>query len=371
MTYLHDLEVNNVTKTFGDVVACDNVSLSVGAGEFLTLLGPSGCGKTTTLRVIAGFEKPEEGSVVIRGKNVTDFPPNKRETGMVFQDWALFPHMNVFDNIAFGLKMRRVTKNEMEKRVKEALDIVRLPEMGNRGVHQLSGGQRQRVALARALVVHPVLLLLDEPLSNLDAKLREQMRMELRELQTRLKITTVFVTHDQEEALTLSDRIVVMNSGKIEAIGRPAGMYNKPPCSFVAEFVGRANFFTGKALSEVMIETDKGLTLETPGLLDCDKGRNITLLVRPERIDLRHVPPQQGDSIRFLPNTFLGKITFVVFTGPVIRYIVELENGDILNIERANKYGVQEYNAGDRVSVQMKPEDITIIRNDIAQSNVD
>jgi spermidine/putrescine ABC transporter ATP-binding subunit len=236
-----------VTKRFGRVVAVDRVSARVERGEFFTFLGPSGCGKTTTLRIVAGLELPDSGRVFIDGEDVTYLPPYKRDTAMVFQNYALWPHMTVFDNVAYGLKVRKLPKDEIRRRVREVLELVRLEGLEDRYPTQLSGGQQQRVALARALVVQPKVLLLDEPLSNLDAKLRVEMREELKRLQRKLGITTIYVTHDQDEAMALSDRIAVMNSGRVVEIGRPDELYRRPRSFFVATFVGRSNIVECRA----------------------------------------------------------------------------------------------------------------------------
>ncbi|RMF80390.1 MAG: ABC transporter ATP-binding protein, partial [Chloroflexi bacterium] len=242
------LDLEAVTKTFvdrdghGEVKAVNNVSLSINEGEFVTLLGPSGCGKTTTLRLVAGFELPTDGRIVLDGVNIANQPPDKRDMAMVFQSYALFPHMSVFDNVSYGLKVRRMSGATIKKKVDAVLELVGLTGLGDRQPNQLSGGQQQRVALARALVVEPRVLLFDEPLSNLDAKLRVQMRSEIRQLQRRLNITSVYVTHDQVEAMALSDRIVIMNAGRIEQIGVPSQIYRYPQTRFVADFIGRANF---------------------------------------------------------------------------------------------------------------------------------
>ena len=243
---VHDVELVGVTKRFGDVAAVRGVSLDVAHGEFLTLLGPSGCGKTTTLNMIAGFLRPDEGQILLGGRRVEHLPPYRRDTAMVFQQYALFPHMTIAENIGFGLQMRKVPKTEIAKRVDRALEIVRLPGLGSRRPAQLSGGQQQRVALARAIVTEPTVLLLDEPLSNLDLKLRESLRLEIKSIQRELGITAIYVTHDQGEALVMSDRIVVMNQGLIEQIGEPTAIYEEPRTAFVAEFIGTSNFLRGQ-----------------------------------------------------------------------------------------------------------------------------
>ena len=233
---------------YGATPVLHDVDLDVHKGELVSLLGPSGCGKTTTLNIIAGFLEPSRGTVSLGGRVVNQVPPYRRNTGMVFQSYALFPHMNVFDNVAFGLRIRRLPAAETARRVREALALVRLEGLGDRAIRQLSGGQQQRVAIARALAIDPLVLLMDEPLSNLDAQLRRQMRVELRRLQRQVGITTIFVTHDQEEALTLSDRLVVMNHGRIEQVGTPVELYRKPRTAFVAQFLGHPNFLSGEVV---------------------------------------------------------------------------------------------------------------------------
>lgn len=243
---MSDVIIKNVSKKFGSNYVIEGMNLSVEEGELLSLLGPSGCGKSTTLRMLAGFIEPNEGSILIKDKDVTKLPANQRDTAMVFQNYALFPHMTIFDNVAFGLKMKKTSKSEINKQVVESLEMVNLEKYKDRYPSQLSGGQQQRVALARALIVNPNLLLLDEPLSNLDAKLREKMRVEIRKLQQRLGLTTIFVTHDQEEALVLSDRIAVLNEGEIIQVGTPKEIYERPKTRFVADFIGVKNFYSGE-----------------------------------------------------------------------------------------------------------------------------
>jgi spermidine/putrescine transport system ATP-binding protein len=243
------VDLRSVTKRFGDHIAVDNVSLQIADGEFFSLLGPSGCGKTTTLRMIAGFELPTDGEVYIAGTPMGATPPYRRHVNTVFQNYALFPHMTVAENVAFGLQMQRVPRHEIGARVEEALRMVRLETYAERRPKQLSGGQQQRVALARALINHPSVLLLDEPLGALDQKLRKELQLELRTLQERVGITFIFVTHDQEEALTMSDRIAVMNGGKVLQVGSPGEIYERPNCHFVADFIGESNFLHGRVLS--------------------------------------------------------------------------------------------------------------------------
>jgi spermidine/putrescine ABC transporter ATP-binding subunit len=285
------LKLEAVSKSFGEVQALKPTTLQVRPGEMLALLGPSGCGKTTTLRIIAGFELPDTGGVFIGERDVTELPPNKRALGMVFQNYSLFPHMSVAENVAFGLKMRRVPAAERTSRVRRLLDLVRLSGFEDRSVHQLSGGQQQRVALARSLVTDPTVLLLDEPLGALDKNLRERMQFELREIQRRLSITSILVTHDQEEALTMSDRVAVMSEGAIVQIGTPTEVYDRPRTQFVSEFLGTANIFTGTVIGEagpgewqVRLEPDgEGSVRSDSGLA---AGNRVRIAVRPERLNI-------------------------------------------------------------------------------------
>jgi ABC-type Fe3+/spermidine/putrescine transport system ATPase subunit len=280
------IELRNVTKRYGDLVANDDVTLKIRRGELMTLLGPSGCGKTTALRCITGHNIPEEGEVWIDGRNVTNVPTHKRELGMVFQNFALFPHMTVFDNVAFPLMIRRMDKQERRERVMEALRLIRMESYEKHYPRQVSGGQQQRVGLARALVYRPKVLLLDEPLSNLDAKLREEMRFEIRELIDRLGITAVYVTHDQAEALAMSDRVAVMNAGRIEQVGTPDEIYDYPQSRFVADFIGLSDFIEGTVSAldaergTALVEAD-GLEISVPAGAEMSPGRGVLLFIRP------------------------------------------------------------------------------------------
>ncbi len=297
------LSLQGLVKRYGGTTAVQRVDLGVAEGEFVALLGPSGCGKTTTLRMVAGFVEPSEGRILIAGRDVTRAAPHARDTGMVFQSYALFPHMTVAQNVAFGLEMRKVGRAERATRVAEALRLVRLDGLADRLPRQLSGGQQQRVALARALVVNPAVFLLDEPLSNLDAKLRAEVRLEIRSLQRRLGLTTLFVTHDQEEALTMADRLVVMEKGRVRQVGTAEELYERPADAFVAGFIGRCNFFAGAPAGEGLFRSAGG------ALLPCDTrdapGGAVVMALRPERVLLT---PGEGAGVaaRLAAVTYLG-----------------------------------------------------------------
>ncbi len=310
------LQLVDVVKRFGRTVAVAGVTLEIEEGCFFTLLGPSGCGKTTLLRVIAGFHVPDQGEVLLRGRPITRLPPHARGTAMVFQEYALFPHMTVEENVGYGLRMRRVPRRELRERVRRVLELVGLCGQEGKYPHQLSGGQQQRVALARALVVEPEVLLLDEPLSNLDAKLRLRVREELRELQRRLGQTTVYVTHDQEEALALSDRLAVMNAGRVLQVGTPEEVYLRPQTRFVAEFVGLANFLEGRWVAPGLVRTEAAeLRVEGRG----EPGRKVVLAVRPEEVRV-HAGAQDG-----AVNVLRGRVRGVTFLGAVRRCTVEAD----------------------------------------------
>jgi len=352
------LRLQALVKRFGAHAAVDGVDLAVALGEFVTLLGPSGCGKTTTLNLIAGFLAPDSGFIALNGRLVQDLPPFKRDLGMVFQDYALFPHMSVADNVAFGLKMRGVSREETATRVAEALSLVKLDGFDARRPNQLSGGQRQRVALARALVIRPAMLLLDEPLSNLDLKLREEMRGEISALQRRLGIATVFVTHDQDEALTMSDRIAVMSEGRIEQIGTPAEIYERPATRFVASFIGSINIVPAK-VAEVPVngfarlETPAGPAIAHVG--SASSGRSVMLTIRPERLKLAEAGGAPAGAV-----AWSARVVRVVYTGARLEVQLRLADGSEAVAEATND-GRTSLGEGQGIVAWFRPEDAWII----------
>ncbi len=317
--------LEGVTKRFGSVVAVDNVTLAVEEGEFFSLLGPSGCGKTTLLRMLAGFETPDDGSVYLRGEDVTLVQPNKRATNMVFQNYELFPHMTVFNNVAYGLKLKKVPKDEIGQRVNEMLEVVGVGGLGARAADQLSGGQQQRVALARALINRPAVLLLDEPLSALDVKLRKRMQLELKSIQHSLGTTFVYVTHDQEEALLMSDRVGIMNHGRLLQIGAPRSIYEQPRNEFVADFVGTLNDF---AITVTRTEGDLAVAEHGDGDRivvmagdDCRAGHTLRIAVRPERILV--TPSDEETDSGQSASSLSGRVEDVIYMGPITQYLVD------------------------------------------------
>jgi putative spermidine/putrescine transport system ATP-binding protein len=323
------LEIDRISKRYGDVHAVRDFTLDVADGEFVVFLGPSGCGKTTTLRVVAGFAEPTSGAVRLGQRDITQLPPWKRNAGLVFQSYALFPHLTVAQNVAFGLEMRKVAPSQMAGRIAEALRLVRLEHLGERLPRQLSGGQQQRVALARALVFRPDVLLLDEPLSNLDAKLRQEVRVEIRELQKRLGLTTVMVTHDQEEALTMADRLVVMNDGAVRQVGTQEDLYERPTDRFVAGFVGRSTFIEGQIEAPGRFRSAGGLDL----VVDGATAGPATLALRPERIVIA-AAPQAG-----MDNNLPGVVEFVSYLGATVDLHVRISPGERVVVQVSNQGG--------------------------------
>jgi spermidine/putrescine ABC transporter ATP-binding subunit len=353
------VRLEKISKKYGDVWAARAIDLRIESGEFFTLLGPSGCGKTTLLRIIAGFVLPDEGAVFLDDKPVNLKPPWQREVGLVFQNYALWPHMSVFENVAFGLRERKIPRSEIALRVPDVLARVGLAGTERRRPSQLSGGQQQRVALARTLVVQPKVLLLDEPLSNLDAKLRAEMRIELLKLQRDLGITTVYVTHDQEEALALSTRIAVMDSGQIVQEGSPREIYENPRSRFVAEFVGVSNLFSGtvtRAGDELAeIQTVEGLVIKaamTASQFKTKPGREITIYIRPEAIALARTGDNQTGA-----NRLNGKVAASAYQGSAVDYEVDVQ-GKSLRARVINPKGKALFNRGDDVIVVFDPKDI-------------
>jgi putative spermidine/putrescine transport system ATP-binding protein len=348
------LSIQHVKKTFGDLTVVQDFNLDVGSGEFVSFLGPSGCGKTTVLRMVAGFEEPTAGSIVIAGKDVTRLKPNQRNIGMVFQAYALFPNLTVAQNIAFGLKVAGMPRADSDKRVAEMLELIKLPQFGDRYPYQLSGGQQQRVALARAIAPKPKLLLLDEPLSALDAKVRVSLRDEIRSIQKELGITTVFVTHDQEEALSISDRIVVMYGGKAEQVGTPFEIYNRPSTKFVANFVGTLNVLEGTVTdaSSGKVKVGAGeVTLK--GKLNGSKaGDTLSLALRPEAISLGK---QAGRDA-----TLGGEISEVSFLGSVIRVRVGLGK-EAVSLDTFNSPASPPPKVGEKAEISFSPEDVLVL----------
>jgi putative spermidine/putrescine transport system ATP-binding protein len=353
------VRLTNLSKRYGDVVAVEAFSLTVERGEFVTLLGPSGSGKTTVLMMLAGFVLPTAGEIALEGRPVTFDPPYRRNIGMVFQNYALFPHMTIGGNVAFPLQMRRVPKREIAERVRAALELVRLSDLGHRYPRQLSGGQQQRVALARTLVYNPHVLLMDEPLGALDRKLRQQMQLEIRRLHADLGITVIYVTHDQEEALTLSHRIVVMRAGRIEQVGPPRAVYDRPASAFVADFVGETNFLRGTVVEIAgdrhQLRTAGGMSVWVAREADLALGEAGVLVVRPERLVL--VGPEPWD------NKLPGRVEEVVFAGEATRYAVRVNSTETLAIKVRNGPHQRALAPGESVTLGFRAEDASMLRS--------
>ncbi|MDZ5252914.1 spermidine/putrescine ABC transporter ATP-binding protein [Clostridium sp. LIBA-8841] len=340
------IELKGITKSYGKDTILDNLSLNIKKNEFLTLLGPSGCGKTTTLKIIAGFETADSGQVVFENNIINDIPPYERQLNTVFQKYALFPHMNVYENIAFGLKLKKLPKNVIDEKVKEMLKLVSLEGYEKRDIEALSGGQQQRVAIARALVNEPKVLLLDEPLGALDMKLRKGMQIELKRIQQKLGITFIFVTHDQEEALTMSDTIVVMNKGEIQQMGSPEDIYNEPANSFVAKFIGESNIVDGTMLDDFKVEfagkvfdcVDKGF----------EKNESIEVVIRPEDFEM----------VKYEEGMLKGTVTSVIFKG--VHYEMEVKDENYTWILHNTKHA----EVGAKIGLSLDPESIHIMKKE-------
>jgi spermidine/putrescine ABC transporter ATP-binding subunit len=344
------VELRGLAKRYGATVALDGISLGVKPGEFFTLLGPSGCGKTTTLRAVAGFVTPDSGDVLIDGLRVNAVPPHRRRVGMVFQHYALFPHRTVSQNVAFGLRMQKTPKAEIPQQVADALALVQLPGYGERYPRQLSGGEQQRVALARALVTRPTVLLLDEPLGALDKKLRDHMKIELKRLQREVGITTIYVTHDQEEALTMSDRIAVMDRGRVEQVAPPRGLYETPATPFVAGFIGNINLLAGEATGHGTVDCH-GVKMATTGF--ATPGAAVTIALRPERVRL--AADESFDTRHAMT------VAHVIYQGETVRYVLRSDSGLEL---QAVELGEVRFTAGSRVHAGWSADDARIVSED-------
>ncbi|MCG5235727.1 ABC transporter ATP-binding protein [Xanthobacter oligotrophicus] len=351
---MSDVVLQSIVKRYDATTAVDNVSLNIRQGELVALLGPSGCGKTTTLRMVGGFIPVTEGRILVGGRDLTSLPPNKRNMGFGFQNYALFPHMSVGENVAFGLQMRKLPKADIARKVKTALDRVKLSHLADRLPKQLSGGQQQRVALARALVIEPDVLLLDEPLSNLDAQLRNEMKLEIRNIQQQLGITTIFVTHDQDEALSVADRVVLMRAGRIEQMGAPDDLFERPASHFVAEFMGVTNLLAGtlEGVGRFRLKSGEVLAVPVAGL-----SGDLALALRPERVIL------DGTDEALLANTLSAEVEFATYRGLVIDYRVRLPSGVTLIARRPSPAvgGPAPLSPGRAVRVSWQPEAGTLV----------
>jgi spermidine/putrescine transport system ATP-binding protein len=351
--------IQGLSRRFGPVVAVDDLWLDIREGEFFSLLGPSGCGKTTTLRMLAGFEAPDTGVILLRGSDVTATPPNRRNVNLVFQHYELFPHMTVFGNVAYGLRLRKVREPDLSRRVRDALRIVRVEELETRGARQLSGGQQQRVALARAIVNRPAVLLLDEPLSALDVKLRKQMQLELKQIQHDLGTTFVYVTHDQEEALLLSNRVGIMNHGRLAQVGSPREVYERPADAFVADFVGSLNTFEGVVAErhgDVTLVQSRGESTESVPLWATDGsvpiGSRVVVAVRPERVEVH-----AGDALQADHRTSMtGRVAQTIYLGSLTQLVIETERQRRVLVERTSEPGLDALTVGTRVVVSWPPD---------------
>jgi putative spermidine/putrescine transport system ATP-binding protein len=348
------IAISHIVKKYGDVVAVNDVSLNIEAGTFLTLLGPSGSGKTTILKMIAGFESLTSGEVYINDEPVSKKPSYKRNVGMVFQNYALFPHKTVAQNVAFPLRMRKMSKDVIREKTKEALELVKLLNFEKRYPRQLSGGQQQRVALARSLVYGPSVLLMDEPLGALDKKLREHMQLELKRIKEQLKITIIYVTHDQSEALNMSDMIAVLNDGQIEQVGSPLTLYEHPESYFVADFIGESNFIdgvvTGFSGDLSIIQTNIGCDLKVPRDDIHLQGASVKMIIHPEKIEIVDSPREEG-------NTITGRVSEVVYLGELTKYYIQIENGETIYMKYHNRAGISQLHVNDNVFIHWAFDD--------------
>jgi spermidine/putrescine ABC transporter ATP-binding subunit len=358
-----DIELRQITKSFGAQIAVNSLSLTISQGEFFCLLGPSGCGKTTTLNTIAGFLRPESGEILFNRVPITGVPVHKRNIGIVFQSYALFPHLTTYENIAFGLRRRRLSAPEEKRRVADVVKMVHLEGNEDRYPNQLSGGQQQRVALARALVIQPSVLLLDEPLSNLDAKLREQMRLELRRIQKAAGVTTVFVTHDQEEALSMADRVAVMKSGVLQQIACPQEIYHRPANQFVASFIGQANLLVGRVIAResdgLIVETALGpIKAKSRSKAPAPPDDQVTIMIRPERININAVAPDSHQA-----SAIIGTVRTLVFRGAAVQFEVSVKGENLTALAAASSQGTR-LAVGDDVSLTWDPADVVVLQNE-------
>lgn len=354
--------LQDIYKSFGDVRVLKGISAEIEKGELITFVGPSGCGKTTLLRIVGGFTKSDSGRVILDGEDITPLPPNMRNTKMVFQSYALFPHMTVANNIGFGLKLQKWPKKKIDTRVEELLSLVHMEGLGDRTIDRISGGQQQRVALARALALEPKVLLLDEPLSNLDANLRVVMREEIKRIQKRLQVTTIFVTHDQYEAMSISDRLLVLHEGVIQQIGSPTEIYEQPANEFIAGFVGYVNFLAGRIdavereTGIASISTELGKVEVTPERDDLEAGANVLLILRPETICLSS--PETETRV----NTFQGYVESSMYAGSLVKYVVDIGGGKMI-VDQYNPRDAGLFREGDKVTV-MVPRNIHVLKRD-------
>jgi spermidine/putrescine transport system ATP-binding protein len=355
------IQLLDLTKRFGSHKAVDGINMDIPSGEFFSMLGPSGCGKTTTLRMIAGFEQPDSGRILLDGQDMAHSPPHKRPVNTVFQNYALFPHLNVFDNVAFGLRRGRISKDEVKRRTNEALALVMLEDLGERRPSELSGGQQQRVALARALVLKPAGLLLDEPLGALDAKLRRQLQIELKALQEQVGITFIYVTHDQDEALTMSDRIALMNAGHVEQMGHPREIYEAPETAFVADFLGASNLMDGVARGSDgngNCRVDVGGTELLVALGKSDSSGPSKVMIRPERVRLGK-PGTASDGV----NRVSGRVERSIYIGSAFQVVVKLDIGCTIEVEVQNSGDQESFAAGSEVCAELPPNALRVLRD--------